>query len=296
MTNHQTILILSGLPASGKTTHAKQWVAEDPTSRVRINYDDLRLSLFGPQWVFNYLDEKKVKSTAIQMAREVLESGYHIVVDNTNLTEKARLPWVELGKEYGTKIEMFDVDTPVSVCVKRDRKREARVGRAVIDRMALFTGWIDWTGLWSYRRRDFVVVDVDGTLADCSWRCHFLDQTPKNYDGFYSDVDKDPPITRVTDLVKTLFGTYNILIVSGRPLDRCGIATEDWLHKHGMDYLHLFMRNGPNDYQPDYVIKQEILDLLPKKRIAFVLDDRDQTVAMWRRNGLTCLQVADGKF
>ena len=52
------------------------------------------------------------------------------------------------------------------------------------------------------------------------------------------------------------------------------------------------MRNS-GDRRPDVEVKQEILDYLPKDRIRYVLDDRDQVVDMRRKNGLTCLQVAD---
>src|SRR3990167_11114729 len=38
----QCLLILMGLPASGKTTYANQWVAEDQDNRVCLNYDDTR--------------------------------------------------------------------------------------------------------------------------------------------------------------------------------------------------------------------------------------------------------------
>ena len=37
-----TLLLTRGLPASGKTTFARAWVAESPTDRARINRDDLR--------------------------------------------------------------------------------------------------------------------------------------------------------------------------------------------------------------------------------------------------------------
>ena len=37
------LIITRGLPASGKSTWAKQWVLEDPEHRVRINQDDIRL-------------------------------------------------------------------------------------------------------------------------------------------------------------------------------------------------------------------------------------------------------------
>lgn len=36
------IIICRGIPASGKSTWAKQWVLEDPEHRIRINQDDIR--------------------------------------------------------------------------------------------------------------------------------------------------------------------------------------------------------------------------------------------------------------
>jgi len=74
--------------------------------------------------------------------------------------------------------------------------------------------------------------------------------------------------------------------------------TVEWLkqtHLYPNDYT-LLMRKD-KDYRQDYIVKQEILDThIDKTRVWFVLDDRKQVVDMWRRNGLTCLQVADGDF
>jgi hypothetical protein len=58
----------------------------------------------------------------------------------------------------------------------------------------------------------------------------------------------------------------------------------------------LYMRQD-GDFRRDDIVKQEILDkYIDKDRVLFVLDDRDQVVDMWRRNGLTCFQVAEGDF
>ena len=35
------IIVLQGIPASGKSTWARQWVSEDPEHRVRFNRDSL---------------------------------------------------------------------------------------------------------------------------------------------------------------------------------------------------------------------------------------------------------------
>jgi predicted kinase len=314
------ILVLSGLPASGKSTFAKKWVSEAPEKRVRINYDDLRLSMFGPHWVWNHKDEEKMKAEALARATEAIKLGYSVVVDNTNLSARAQAPWVQLAATHGVGLEFLDFDTPLHTCIERDKTRAERVGRAVIDRFALFGGRIKWD-----TTRDYVIVDVDGTLSDPTHRLHFVKSKiehhsecpnlapikdnkctycgatrPKaNWPKFFAEAKNDPPKKPIVDLVGCLADAcYEIIIVSGRPIDRCGIITEEWLDaldSSASTYSHLFMRNG-GDFRPDDVVKEEILSFLPKQRIAFVLDDRDRVVEMWRRNGLTCLQVNKGDF
>ena len=43
----QELVVTRGLPASGKTTWAQAWVADDPTRYARVSRDDLRAMLFG---------------------------------------------------------------------------------------------------------------------------------------------------------------------------------------------------------------------------------------------------------
>lgn len=44
------IILCRGIQGSGKSTWAKQWVAEDPNHRVRFNNDDIR-NMLGVYWV-----------------------------------------------------------------------------------------------------------------------------------------------------------------------------------------------------------------------------------------------------
>src|SRR3990167_6305466 len=100
------LLILGGLPASGKSTAAKAWLAEDPDGRVRVNWDDLRVGMFGPNWIFNRREEEQMKAQSIAIVERALEAGLSVVVDNTNLSVSARNVWRALGqKHYATIIE-----------------------------------------------------------------------------------------------------------------------------------------------------------------------------------------------
>src|SRR5260221_5036763 len=61
----------------------------------------------------------------------------------------------------------------------------------------------------------------------------------------------------------------------------------------------MLMMRPENDYRPDEVLKQEFLDsmlLVDRERLVAVFDDRAKVCAMWRRNAVTCLQVAPGDF
>ena len=85
------------------------------------------------------------------------------------------------------------------------------------------------------------------------------------------------------------------MILSGRS-DVTHQATRDWLNKHGVWFDTLTMRTKKFHFTKDSDLKQMWLDSIGKDNVAMVFDDRQQVVDMWRQNGLTCFQVADGNF
>lgn len=147
-------------------------------------------------------------------------------------------------------------------------------------------------------RNKIVIFDMDGTVADCDHRIHFVKDGNRDYDSFYDNMDKDAPIQPIIDLIRALSFTqeYILLAVTGRPITHLR-QTQLWLDKYFVPYDAVFMR-PENDYRPDTVIKKEILDTIRKEfgEPEFVLDDRQSVVDMWRENGVRCLQVAPGDF
>ncbi len=143
--------------------------------------------------------------------------------------------------------------------------------------------------------RKFVIVDMDGTLADVTHRLHHIrGGRKKNWKRFFEAMDADPPNQVIADWVQNLVPDYDVVIVSGRP-EEYGERTISWLRRHAIPFSHLLMRRS-GDHRPDYIVKQEILDTLPKEAVAFVIDDRSSVCQMWRRNGLRCFQIAEGNF
>ena len=125
------LIICRGIPASGKSTWAKQWVLEDPEHRVRINQDDNRLML-GKYWVPSRT--KLVQDIQFAAVVEALSKEFDVVIDNTNLNKKVLDGFDRLIKTFENyEIEYKDFfDTPLSVCIERDKNRDLQVTEKVI--------------------------------------------------------------------------------------------------------------------------------------------------------------------
>lgn len=139
-------------------------------------------------------------------------------------------------------------------------------------------------------RPQVVLVDVDGTVADNTWR------SPFDWDK----VGLDFPITPVIKVVQALREQGNLIIfVSGRK-EQCRLDTLRWLRRYvvsGHPAKYLFMRQD-DDNRPDIETKSEIYETCIKGRfnVLLVIDDRASVVKMWRDKGLTVLQCAEGNF
>lgn len=142
------------------------------------------------------------------------------------------------------------------------------------------------------------IFDIDGTIADCSQRLHFIQQEKPDWDSFYKDCVNDKPIPTTLEVLCALqkHGA-TIIFVTGRP-EKYMDETMRWLcGQLNANCVSLFMRKN-GDHRPDYIVKKEIYDecIKPYHHINGVFEDRKQCVDMWRSLGLTCYQVADGNY
>lgn len=149
------------------------------------------------------------------------------------------------------------------------------------------------------RIKSVVIFDVDGTLADIRHRRIFLDESPPNWRDFNAAMGDDVPNEPIAELYRTLWQAdmYELIIVSGRS-ERFRMITEQWLAWNEIPFKRLLMR-AADDQRADHHVKQDIHNQITStegKTIEFVVDDRQQVVDMWRRNGVTCLQCDIGDF
>lgn len=131
--------------------------------------------------------------------------------------------------------------------------------------------------------------DVDGTLMLNTGGRSFYD---------WDRVGEDTPNRPVVELAHNIIqaGLLDIVVVSGRD-EVCYDATSRSLEKEQVFFRELIMRRH-KDNRPDDIIKFELYQerIAPHYDVAFVVDDRDKVVRMWRRLGLTAYQCAEGNF
>ena len=135
------IIILQGLPASGKTSYAREWIKEDPTHRVRFNRDDVR-NMLGEYWIPSR--ESLINSIYYAFLDDAMLSGYDIIIDNMNLNKKTLdeiekivnefNEWIlrsALKIHYDIEYKSF-LDIPLETLIERDSKRESPIGENTI--------------------------------------------------------------------------------------------------------------------------------------------------------------------
>lgn len=273
---------LKGLPASGKTTWAKEQVAKSKGKTKRVNKDDLRSMLDNGEW--SKTNEKQVVSAERTLVHDLLRNGYSVIVDNTGFSKAHEDHYRELAKQFNAEFEVKFFDTDLKECIQRDLKRENSVGEKVIRQM--HTQFIAKPVQYMPPEGEpwAVICDIDGTLA------HATDRSP--YD--FSKLSEDTVDTVVNELLDAW--DSEIILCTGRE-EKWRENTEKWLTEHDVRWDALFMR-PTGDKREDSIIKQEIFDnhIRNEYRVICVFDDRNRVVDMWRANGLKCLQVAEGDF
>jgi predicted kinase len=303
-----TLIIIRGLPGSGKSTKARAWVAEDPTLRARVNRDDLRKSLHGGVYLGR---DTEVQITTAQHAaiRALLRSGICVVCDATNLPSRIVRELRRLATAAGSEFEVWDLtDTPPEICIQRDALRDRTVGPDVIGGMhrryiagkphplPITDDAAESTTTETYVPQvgaaTAIMVDIDGTVALTGDRSPYPGADGEGRCG------EDSPNHPVIEVVRAMHATgHEVIFCSGRT-EACREQTEQWLSEHvGVQYVALHMR-AIGDQRKDSVVKVELFDRNIRKQwhVVAVIDDRRQVVDAWRSIGLTVFQCAAGDF
>lgn len=123
------LVVLVGLPGSGKST----WAARQ--SFPVLSSDAIRLLIADDPTIQTI--HRRVFATLRRLARQRLELRRPFTcIDATSLTLWERRPWVRLADEADCDAEAIFFDTPLEVCLGRNRGRERVVPAEVVHDMA----------------------------------------------------------------------------------------------------------------------------------------------------------------
>src|SRR5579885_371283 len=143
----RTIMVMKGLPGSGKSRKAAEVIKKEPGRWVRINRDDLRGMCVGPgnnPYGGNRNErEDLVRNFKNELVRQACREGFDVILDDTHLVPQTVRKIHELAQSIGDVTVMeVAVNESVETCIERDSKREgfARVGEKVIKDMARGAG------------------------------------------------------------------------------------------------------------------------------------------------------------
>lgn len=295
MKYENTVLMLVGIPASGKST-LREELLKKYTSIGYVNKDEIRAAFTTKTSNFSKEQEKKVKEIETSQLQKLFdEKTKLIVIDNTNLTLGRYNSYKQLALNHGYDfkphfmMDSFDVEG----CHKRNmtRTHDKHVPVPVIENMALnFFGLYDYchkTTVENEANPSCILVDIDGTIAIHGSRSPFE----------WHRVGEDVVDEKVYELITYYKSTgKKIVFMSGRD-SCCRTETLDWFKKYEIPYDELYMR-VEGDSRKDSIVKWELYDKYVRGNynVHVVLDDRNQVCRVWRGIGLKVFQVESGWF
>lgn len=122
------IVLLAGLPGSGKSTWALQ-------KGGVLSSDDLR------EMLADNPDNQAIHARVFRVLRYLLKQRLQLkrpvtIVDATNLTPYERHPYVKMADSFEAEIEAVFFDVPATECIRRNKGRPRVVPDEVILKMA----------------------------------------------------------------------------------------------------------------------------------------------------------------
>lgn len=147
------------------------------------------------------------------------------------------------------------------------------------------------------RKRDAVVFDMDGTLADVSSIRHHVRPDPtgkrkyKDFDAFHRESVNVPPNHDVVAMAQQHAAEgKDIIIVTARRA-KYRNETAMWLAQNGVPSHAMFMR-ADDDGRPDYEVKKDILSRMSQSfNVVHAVDDNPNVLKLWHENGIPTTRV-----
>ncbi len=121
------VIVMSGLPASGKDT----WIKNNNKGMPIICLDDIRAEIrIDPED-----DQGRVIQYAKEMAKKYMRKKNSFIWNATNVTKMIREQLVDLFVSYGAKVKIVYIEAPYQEIIKRNSDRDKPVPEKIIEKL-----------------------------------------------------------------------------------------------------------------------------------------------------------------
>lgn len=125
------LIIMSGVPSSGKSTWSKNFIQKNNNNVNYVSTDSIRAEIGSGE------GDQTVSAAAFGIARrrvsEALINGKSVIIDATSVNRKARRDWIKIGKQNNAYIVVVAFEVARDELIRRDQQRERHVGEQIID-------------------------------------------------------------------------------------------------------------------------------------------------------------------
>ena len=145
------------------------------------------------------------------------------------------------------------------------------------------------------KRKNIIICDIDGTVANNLHRQHFLTKK-KDWHNFFNNLDKDQPILKIIEKINKLDGDgFEIIFITGRP-EKYRFSTTAWLEKFFQFDIKILMR-ADKDRRNKVDIKKELFKKnFKSSKVYMVFENDDELCALWQSLGLKVFKVNESDF
>jgi len=110
------ITLVVGMPRSGKST----WIINNKDKNdIVISNDWIRENILGNQ--YSDAANPVIWTITDSCIRILLSQGVNVILDGINHTRYIRKLFLDIGKEYATETRIVYIDTPLAVCLERNK-------------------------------------------------------------------------------------------------------------------------------------------------------------------------------